>query len=153
MDVDGLCPRRKVGGSLEQQARFGEYFRASIWQWRPILCLSIEAELNEDELDVDFQRWRYNGGAGLTTQRECDLLADAIESNVRHAFDPEDPFAADPFFDDFIVYADEHGEPWIVRQKEDEEDDDYHRRNYWTTGRHVWQWIAFLRNCGGFAIW
>ena len=163
MDVDGLCPRRDPGKfpdeaysdenwnqTLALKARCGWSFRANVWEWRAILNLSIEAHMYEDELDVDFRPWRYNDGAGLRTQRECDLLAGAVEEFVRGSFegDEDDPFAADPFFDDFVLYLDENGEPWIERSTHERAARAEHR----AIGEHVWDWVAFLRNCGGFAI-
>jgi hypothetical protein len=160
MDVYGLCPRRKSGvpvdemvidydDALEVRARCGEYYHATIYEWRAIRCLCIEASLYENELDIDFRGWRFNDGGGLTTQRECDLLAGAIEDLVRNPFDDDDdPFADDPFFGEFYVWADDDGEPNMARpdpEKPVESD-------YRTTGRDVWMWVAFLRNCGGFAI-
>ena len=161
MDVYGLCPRRKSGvttedlvrdwtEALEVRSRCGEYYHATIWEWRAILCLCIEAELYEDELDVDLRPWHFNDGAGLTTQRECDLLAGAIERLVRNPFDDDDdPFADDPFFGEFYVWADDRGECHVARP----EGDVAPRSDDHTTGRDVWMWVAFLRNCGGFAIY
>jgi hypothetical protein len=164
MDVSGLCPRRDPGNlpddayrkehwnqTLALRAHCGDYFRANIWEWRAILNLSMEAYMYQDALDIDFRPWQYNDGAGLRTQRECDLLAGAVESLVRSSFTDEDPdpFDADPFFADFLVYVDKHGEPYCVRPT----DEEAAKSQYRTDGEHVWWWVAFLRNCGGFAIY
>jgi hypothetical protein len=160
MDISGLCPRRRAdltaeeqardwGTSLAIQARCGEYFRANVWSWGAILSLSVEADLYEDELDIDFRTWRYNDGAGLKTQRECDLLAGAIEALLRSSFDEgDDQFADDPFFGDFVLWVDATGECQVARPAGAEV-----ASNYRASGHHTWMWVAFLRNCGGFAIY
>jgi hypothetical protein len=162
MDVSGLCPRRRADVStefwadhwmdaVERCSRCGQGFHANVWSWGAILSLCIAAADEEDELaDVDFDRWQYNGGAGLTSQRLCDLLADEIESIIRLAFDHhDDPFANDPFWPGFVVCIDEDGDALVVR----EADEAAKSAMYRVSGQHVWAWVAFLRNCGGFAIW
>jgi hypothetical protein len=162
MDVSGLCPRRRANVStefwanhwmdaVEQLSRCGEGFHANVWSWAAILSLCVEAAEADDELAaIDFDRWEYNGGAGLTSQRLCDLLADEIESIIRLAFDlHDDPFTDDPFSEDFVVCVYADGDVLVVRPT----DEAVTSARYQARGRHVWAWVAFLRNCGGFAIW
>src|SRR5210317_994946 len=54
----------------------GDYFRSNWWGWRPIVMLS---EMVNDlrDLGLDFTYWGSNDGAGLDTQEECNILADA----------------------------------------------------------------------------
>lgn len=52
----------------------GNYFRANIWQWSAI-CYAIH--LSGYPLP---ESWQYCDGDGLGSQRECDVLADKLES-------------------------------------------------------------------------
>lgn len=64
MDVFGKKPRSECG----------EYFRASVWHWRPIhkkLC-----ELCSDIFsDRQLRRLGNNDGESLDTQEDCNIVA------------------------------------------------------------------------------
>ena len=61
-----------------QKENPGDYFRSNWWGWRPIvqLCETVD---NIYGLDINFENWGSNDGAGLETQEECDKLADGLE--------------------------------------------------------------------------
>ena len=56
----------------------GEYFRSNWWGWRPIVQLCERVD-NIYGLNIDFDGWGSNDGAGLETQKECDKLSAALE--------------------------------------------------------------------------
>ena len=56
----------------------GYYFRANIWSWRPIQII-IEFVNQKNDLGLNTDGFGENGGNGLETQEECNILADAIQ--------------------------------------------------------------------------
>ena len=56
----------------------GDYFRSNWWGWRPLLSLCIKVNTIY-ELNLNFDGWGHNDGAGLETQKECDKLSAALE--------------------------------------------------------------------------
>jgi len=56
----------------------GDYFRSNWWGWRPIvqLCETVD---NIYGLNINFENWGSNDGAGLETQEECNKLAEGLE--------------------------------------------------------------------------
>jgi hypothetical protein len=154
MDIRGLNPRIKLDDDnfdYDLCARAGTYFRANVWSWRPlrILCEWLN---DNSELRLDMTGWEYNSGHGLKTQYECDSLADALEH--LDIYYPcrwdENPFENDPFFDEFLLYVDTEGILQVARIGEDM---DLSGVQYSTVGSHYRQWVTFLWNCGGFAIY
>ncbi len=152
MDISGLNPRQKVEeGNFDYEvcAYAGDYFRANIWAWRP-LRLMCEWMNDYWELGLDMAGWQYNDGHGLKTQYECDLLAGALEDIDDYPCEwKENPFEADPLFDKFILYIDQEGTLKVDRTNKEL---DMTGVDYSITGEHYRLWLAFLWNCGGFAI-
>lgn len=117
----------------------GNYFRASLDSWEPILAMCIE--LNETKsLLLNLDGWAVNDGAGIHTQENCDKLADAIEIAVNEgSFKYELPkdqgrTALHILEESGVVQS--NGEP------------------YCTDKEHVMEFVKFLRECGGeFEIW
>jgi hypothetical protein len=56
----------------------GDYFGSNWWGWRPIvqLCERVDSIYG---LNLNFDSWGSNDGAGLETQKECDKLAAGLE--------------------------------------------------------------------------
>lgn len=68
MDVFGKKPRSECG----------EYFRASIWSWRPIhdkLCELFSDIFTDKQLTL----LSGNDGEGLDTQEDCNVVARRFE--------------------------------------------------------------------------
>jgi hypothetical protein len=153
MDIRGLNPRFKLDETnfdFDLCARVGTYFRANVWSWRP-LRLICEWMNEYWVLGLDMTGWQHNGGDGLKTQYECDLLAEALENLEDYPCRwDENPFENDPFFDEFLLYIDTES---ILQVARNGQDMDLSGVQYSTVGGHYWQWVTFLWNCGGFAIY
>jgi hypothetical protein len=140
MDVYGRSPRRRADGQVVEE---GEYFRANVWGWRPIHDLCNRA-IEEAGLPFDTNGWAYNDGHGLATQEECDQLADALE-----AYLSENAPADGTFSVDLGMYHDGSGR---LYSRAEAEGVPGLRTAHSTSAERVREWIAFLRNCGGFEI-
>jgi hypothetical protein len=147
----------------------GDYFCSNWWGWRPILALSEAAMLNS-KLKYDTSYWGSNDGKGLTTQKQCDKLADAIElliSNNYNEYLTEDddriyivmgmwceagtgkfiPSEVQAALNEQYEYGDILYGPIVAV------DGTMAESSYSTSLGRLKQWITFLRNCGGFKIW
>ncbi len=115
----------------------GNYFRASVWSWRPINVLC--EELNQDkQLGLDLSYWGYNDGKGLNTQAECDALANAIEEHVKQGRQK------------YIIVSHMQVSPSGQFLPPGEVGESA----YSTDAAHVLKFAKFLRECGGsFEIW
>lgn len=145
----------------------GVYFRANCWSWRPIHAI-CDFAINIAELPFNTYYWGSNDGKGLTSQDECNVLADGIElylilngANLRDQ-------------DDTIYlclggWTTSSGK-FMPRELEDELNETYPTGTILYNGvvtrdgtlafsahscslSHIQNFIKFLRNCGGFEIW
>jgi len=129
MDIYGLMPSDEVG----------EYFRANIWSWPIIAGLCDEAGFGNIH-------WCFNDGAGLSTQVECDSLADALAAKLEQM--PEKLFVETNCWTDgngALLSADS--------AKEASQDEIAVEPACSATREMVADFVKFLRKCGGFAIW
>ena len=127
MDIYGLEPTTKVG----------EYFRANIWGWPPILGIAQSA--NEIYgLGIDTSAWSFNDGAGLKTQKECNQLADAMENLLTMEGDT----LKSEHMPNAAAFASALHSVMGLKIQEQAE----------TSSEHAKEFITFLRNCGGFEI-
>ena len=154
----------------------GVYFRANLWSWRPIAeiinyCNDVMG-LNLPETFL--HGMHFNSGAGLDTQEECDKLADAIDAMIIGKFDswkyigvnykmyarkvvsPEGKIFEENLYNnpELIQELEQHlGDDIFVKDGEFE----YNGINYMTSHAtelgHLEDFVAFLRECGGFEIW
>ena len=154
----------------------GVYFRANLWSWRPIAevieyCNNVMG-LNLPEAFLSGMH--FNSGAGLETQEECDKLADAIDAMIIGKFDswkyigvnykmyarkvvsPEGKIFEENLYNnpELIQELEQHlGDDIFVKDGEFE----YNGINYMTSHAtelgHLEDFVAFLRECGGFEIW
>ena len=147
----------------------GDYFSSNWWGWRPInyIC-QLAAE--QSKLKIDFSYWGSNDGKGLTTQKQCDKLADAIElliSNNYNEYLVEDddriyivmgmwceagtgkfiPSEVQSVLNEQYEYGDILYGPVVAV------DGTLAESSYSTSLGRLKQWVTFLRNCGGFKIW
>lgn len=123
MDVSGRNPSKEEG----------EYFRASVWSWRPLHALC------ETVMHQEYPDWGYNDGKGFATQAECTELADRLDAYIK-AFPTENiALESDMRVDadgKFLPKNNLEGEsPYSIRPE------------------HLQKFITFLRSCGGFEIW
>ena len=127
MDISGRNP------STEE----GEYFRANIWSWPPILGVAKTA-IEVFNLSMDTDGWDYNDGKGLETQEECTALADAMEKLLDSTETPVLTAQHSPTAQAFVAAFGSIGgvKPQAEVGKE-----------------HAQEFIIFLRGCGGFIIW
>lgn len=119
------------------------YFRANVWSWRPLHLLICEAN-QRFSLGIPKETLKgmeFNQGEGLESQAECDRLADALEVILQEHgevisldMEPQGPEAAVLRF--------------LQRDWKEEQG-----AAYITTKEHVEEFIEFLRECGGFAVW
>lgn len=156
MDISGRNPQNEVG----------EYFRANLWSWRPIQML-IEEVNSKFNLQMDTSNYGYNSGAGLTTQEDCDRLADTLEFTLeKHKLLEEDD---DTLYVNLGMWTSEH--QFSVPGDVEEELNRHYpigsilyssviasngqlvKPAWGTTKSHIEDFIKFLRNCGGFEIW
>jgi hypothetical protein len=133
MDVYGRNPKSEAG----------QYFRASVWSWRP-----IHQWLAENCSDVipekTMRQLGFNDGAGSRSERICEEIADRLEQYL--AYHPDGLYMEDSvvrtnpntgqlFSADSVPCGVETVSP------------------YQTSPDHLREFIEFLRNCGGFRVY
>jgi hypothetical protein len=154
----------------------GVYFRANLWSWRPIAevinyCNNVMA-LNLPETFLGGMH--YNSGAGLETQEECDKLADAIDAMIigkfdgweyigvnykmyaRKVVDPEGKIFEENLYNnpELVQELEQHlGDDIFVRDGVFEYKGIEYNTAHATGLDHLEDFVAFLRECGGFEIW
>lgn len=132
MDVYGKNPLTKDG----------EYFRASIWAWFPLLDLC-------DKVGASIEGWEFNDGRGLTSQESCNELADRLDALE---FKSNEVYARK--IDDNSLCVDEKGILLTEQKKKDRLFNGEIVRNACSIdAEHLREFTKFLRYCGGFEIW
>jgi hypothetical protein len=120
----------------------GEYFRASVWSWRPIIDLMFEARMITDEEAHD---WSFNEGRGRDAQGAKDLgeamskwLADNPKApGFSQVLDPTNPYELASVGGVLTSKLDTPGA----------------KSPYSTDRTHLQEWARFLLSCGGFEVW
>jgi len=144
----------------------GDYFRSNWWGWRPIVML-CEYASEENELNIDFSYWGSNDGSGLDNQEDCNRLADALEEIIHTSTQMEEP--SDVIYLNLGSWTDINGrflgEEITTSLNEQYEvgevlygsvvmnDGSIVHPAHSTPLTHIKNFIAFLRECGGFEIW
>jgi len=154
----------------------GVYFRANLWSWRPIAevinyCNNVMG-LNLPETFLGGMH--YNSGACLETQEECDKLADAIDAMIIGKFDgweyigvnyklyarkvvnSEGKIFEENLYNnpELVQELEQHlGEDIFVKDGVFEYKDIEYNTAHATGLDHLEDFVAFLRECGGFEIW
>lgn len=135
MDVSGRNPKNKTG----------EYFRASVWSWRPIheIMATTCRDLLGDEL---LQSMSYNDGAGPEDQETCTKMADRISVWMEHN-------AGGAEID--VEWGRVEAGTGRILNKEELEKNPHIKTEalYHVDDEHLNRWVEFLRNCGGFEVW
>lgn len=142
------------------------YFRANLWGWRPLHAISAAA-IDKYELELSTDGWGSNDGCGLDTQEDCDKLATAI---MRMITESDELIEGD---DDRIylclgMWVTHEGT--FISEQETEDLNDAHPAGtiikspvvtskgilaypaHSTSVSRIKEWVAFLRECGGFNI-
>lgn len=129
MDVYGRNPSSKDG----------EYFRASIWSWRPIHALLAETcgDLLSEKMLHSFG---FNDGAGPKSQKVCDSLAARLNLWLEHNIEGTSVECPS-------VLAEPDG-----RLVDPDEASDQATTPYSTSDDHIREFVRFLRACGGFRV-
>jgi len=159
----------------------GVYFRANLWSWRPIaeLIATVNDTYGLGYDDKFISSLHYNDGTGLKTQEECNQLANFLESYIENNFKGWDRIGV---FYGNLTYntVNDHGhlvQQWLedkdsldkilqnhsvealvssvlyVKNGEIDHDGVTYHTTHDTSMNHLQEFIAFLRECGGFAIW
>ena len=173
------CTEEERDAYWEKRNKFqsenpGVYFRANIWSWRPIAMVIVYVnEMYDLKLDEDFLRkMHYNDGGGLKTQEECDKLADFMESFINTNFEgweyigmPTSMLYYKVVNDDGTIreqhimgeeveqLLDKYGVMGFIKDGEIVTEDRIYHTSHSTGIEHLREFIAFLRECGGFEIW
>tara|TARA_Y100000401_G_C8285911_1_gene206028 strand:+ start:215 stop:586 length:372 start_codon:yes stop_codon:yes gene_type:complete len=121
MDVYGNEPKNEKG----------EYFRANVWSWRPIVCIMDLAGGEELFNEKSWYSMNFNDGAGLDTAELAEELGDRIS--------------------EWITEKDLTEGHWYEWHPWDDGDD--FDRTYGISRDHLKEFVTFLRNCGGFRVW
>lgn len=145
----------------------GAYFRSNWWGWRPIHAIA-DATIECYELPLDTNSWGSNDGAGLETQEQCDMLANAMEKFI-------DQSRTHISTNDDVIYLCLGS--WVTFEGSFVPEKDVEELNQrypigtvlyngvvTNTGNlvfpshssslgHIKSFINFLRYCGGFEIW
>ena len=161
VDISGRNPKTEEG----------DYFRSNWWGWRPIVILCQIAD-EKYKLKINFDCWGSNDGKGLRTQKQCDKLADALETMLSN----------DSGYNEFMVDEDDRIQivlgSWceagtgrfIGLEIDDELNEQYEygtilyspivtkdglvvESAHSCSLSHIKNFITFLRGCGGFKIW
>lgn len=123
----------------------GEYFRASIWEWRPIHKLI--RELCPDLFDEEgLVHLAYNGGSGPEDQETCSEMAKRFSVWLKS-------FDGDKYFvDDSTLRVTRDGR--LVSDKEMLRAPELVTESAYSVDRETLaDWIQFLDRCGGFEVW
>jgi hypothetical protein len=114
---------------MDINGKSGNYFRADLDSWEPILAMCMELNETKSRL-LNLDSWHVNDGAGLHTQEDCNKLADAIENAVN-----EGSFKYE--ISDYQGRTALH----ILAQPRG--------NTHCTDKEHVMEFVKFLRECGG----
>jgi hypothetical protein len=155
MDVSGLNPTSERGS----------YFRANLWVWRPIHYLSAKA--NEvAKLGYDMSNWGYNDGGGLKAKNKCKKLANDLESliaNDERLHKPDDKIyiclgmwceaGTGKFVGDTEALDEVYPMGTIMYNTIVDVKGRHLEPAHSIDREFLEEWIAFLRECGGFEIY
>ena len=132
MDVFGKEPSNQQG----------QYFRASIWGWRPLLEAMEHCcgDLLGEEL---INEMSYNDGAGVGDQKTCSLMATRLETFL--AAHPDGVRL------DSDVRVDREGK-FVGSGETDSANGGETFSPYHADPELFHDWINFLRHCGGFEV-
>ena len=127
----------------------GEYFRASMWSWRPlwdIMSKTCDGILDKETMDA----LCFNDGAGPEDQETCTEMAEAIEGWLEESDwmgQSEYSLASN------CRVKKETGEFVSMSELDNERVWQETRSAYGIEISHILEFCRFLRKCGGFQAW
>ena len=121
----------------------GKYFRANVWSWRPIhaLCFELCGDLLDEKILAGMA---YNGGAGPQSAKTCRQMADRFDKWLEHNTEGHSV--------DLGMHVTADGR-LITPEMRAADPNIKTRSAYRVTDDHLKEWVAFLRDCGGFEVW
>ena len=130
----------------------GDYFRANVWSWRPLMEAMWESgacyELGEDE----FSRMSFNDGAGAKDQETCNRMVRKLNGWMSEKiWDEDGAWTPETYKNDDMLVDASSGQ--FVRKAEAELKGIETRSPYRVSKIHLEKWINFLSECGGFEVW
>ena len=146
----------------------GEYFASNWWAWRPIHML-CEIVSRKYQLRVNTNGWGENSGYGLRSPKKCEELANALEDHINTHLTEGLKEDNDRIYLCMGSWCTDEGK-FLNREVDDKlqeqypfgsvlfngvvlEDGTVAYPSHGTSLSHLKNWIAFLRNCGGFEIY
>ena len=146
----------------------GEYFASNWWAWRPIHML-CEIVSRKYQLRVNTNGWGENSGYGLRSPKKCEELANALEDHINTHLTEGLKEDNDRIYLCMGSWCTDEGK-FLSQEVDDKlqeqypfgsvlfngvvlEDGTVAYPSHGTSLEHLKNWIAFLRNCGGFEIY
>ena len=146
----------------------GEYFASNWWAWRPIHML-CEMVSRKYQLRVNTNGWGENSGYGLRSPKKCEELANALEDHINTHLTEGLKEDNDRIYLCMGSWCTDEGK-FLSQEVDDKlqeqypfgtvlfngvvlEDGTVAYPSHGTSLEHLKNWIAFLRNCGGFEIY
>lgn len=134
MDVYGRAPTNECG----------EYFRASIWAWRPIFALL--GELCSDLFNQEtYFAMAFNDGNGVADPCVCETIAERFEQWLAK-------FAGNVYVRESNIRVDHCGR-FLSEKQLASMPPDAHCSAFSIEREHLERWIAFVKHSGGFEVW
>ena len=151
-----------------QEENPGEYFASNWWAWRPIHML-CEIVSRKYQLRVNTNGWGENSGYGLRSPKKCEELANALEDHINTHLTEGLKEDNDRIYLCMGSWCTDEGK-FLSQEVDDKlqeqypfgtvlfngvvlEDGTVAYPSHGTSLGHLKNWIAFLKNCGGFEIY
>ena len=66
---------------MDVYSKNGNYFRSSVWHWRPLVSLMYHADMILfGKVGDGGDGWHYNQGDGLNNPEDCQAMAEALST-------------------------------------------------------------------------
>ena len=129
----------------------GDYFRANVWGWRPLMEAMWESGACYDLPTKSWQGMAYNDGHGAPDQATCDRMIAKLEAWVElTTFDNDGAWTPEAFKEDTMLVT--SSGCFISREEADLKGIETHSA-YRLYKVRMEAWIKFLSECGGFKVW
>lgn len=131
----------------------GDYFRANVWSWRPIMEAMWESGACNELSDKDWERMQWNDGAGAPDQATCDRMVLKLKAWMMEKIWDEDTerWTPESLENEKLMVNVETGQ--FINKAEAELKDVQTKSPYSVHKEHLEGWIRFLSECGGFEVW
>jgi hypothetical protein len=144
----------------------GYSFTVNMWGWRPIASLCQHA-IENSGLNFGEINWQFNDGDGLKTQEDCHLLANAMEYIIEEEENLQED--DDTFYVNYGSWEKLNGGTTLISETDTlnaiypigtvmfgsfvDDDGNVWKPKHGAYLKRIRNFIAFLRECGGFAIY